>query len=332
MPVGGTGSERLLENALKYFPWKVPGLRAKPLLGFALLALAVSCAGSEPGTPTPDAMARVLRDYVGALSVGDYGRAIAMRCRDRAVTEEQRPQFEDEVRRLLAEAAPIEVADAGPLLGSDARGVRRVSYHLGTRHGVSEPMVADVLNEDDGLRLCGWTPLAVVKGERLPPELAEVDAGQLPGVRELVDIPPAEGTRQVEDGPVERDHRSKPDEIEGWTRTWQRGEYGGSRLTAIRYSSAEAALSAGRSYLQEKRNDVVVTFAPPVAGGAGLRVMASAWLGIQAPDIGPFVDFAYAVRNDVLISAVVANLPRGSDHRAVHTLLREAVDKIPKAS
>ena len=60
-----------------------------------------------------------------------------------------------------------------------------------------------------------------------------------------------------------------------------------------------------------------------VENGVGIRLLGYAWLGVQPPNVGPYVDYVYAVYGSYMTIAAVANLPTASDHSAVSFLANE---------
>ena len=61
----------------------------------------------------------------------------------------------------------------------------------------------------------------------------------------------------------------------------------------------------------------------------GTRLLGVAWLGIQPPDLGPYVDYLYAVFGRTMVVIAAAALPTGSDHSLAEGLLESMSTSCP---
>jgi hypothetical protein len=55
-------------------------------------------------------------------------------------------------------------------------------------------------------------------------------------------------------------------------------------------------------------------------------VSAFAWLLVQPPDVGPYVDFLYATYGDTLVAVAAANVGTRTDHRIAASLARKIAE------
>jgi hypothetical protein len=142
--------------------------------------------------------------------------------------------------------------------------------------------------------------------------------------RELLAVRPPEGYHQIEDQLAAVPPDARPGRLDGWTKAWKPDGYGGARATATRYDSPMNAVNAVRYALEHEAGDAIeVVTVPDVPNAVGFRMLAFAWLGVQTPDVGPYLDVAYAVFGGTVSTVAFANLATGTDHRLVSSLIAE---------
>jgi hypothetical protein len=127
------------------------------------------------------------------------------------------------------------------------------------------------------------------------------------------------------------DESLEPDDeigaVEGWARSWQEQPYGGISTVAIRFESASAATSYIEDRAHKARSDSITAFeVPGVDGALGLRQLGYAWLWIQPPDSGPYVDSVLMRMGDVVAVVEVANLSPQDGHTDAVDLAEQMVE------
>ena len=95
-------------------------------------------------------------------------------------------------------------------------------------------------------------------------------------------------------------------------------------MSAIEFETEQHAVDAARRALRLKFHDGVETFSIDGAPGAiGIRALELAWLGVQPPDVGPYVDWVYVVYGTTVVEVAVSELFDDPDHDAVAGLVRQ---------
>ena len=286
-------------------------------------ALVGGCASGSPPTSEPrtsrssdnDQAAAAVTAYVDAISAGDVDAAMALRCRSARPATDLMNQFADELRRLEQAIGPIEGVETRPdtsrLEPADAVHNRvDVGYRIVVDGNVTDEMIAFTVVEDGQRRLCGHaTAVSQTWAETLPSQLTPQPATSA----ELVDLMPdtgPTGSVQVQDQEVPLDAvvEPRPGLVASWTRAWQSGSWGGARVDAYRFDTAQHAIDAAHSLLAHKSADGVATFhVPGVPGAVGLRIMASSWLLVQPPNLGAMFDSVTIVYGTTVIETKVTN-------------------------
>jgi hypothetical protein len=193
---------------------------------------------------------------------------------------------------------------------------------------VNEPLLAIVADEDGQRRLCSQTPAVFLEMSR---ELREgvTDLGA-PTVTTLVELMP---TQEGPDIRLVRDEAIAPSTLggplagasEGWIRMWQLGE-GGATVAAYRYASPADALRAADEWLAGRDVGAIDVFdIPDVPGARGVRLLAKAWLWVQPPTVGPYIDEITMLFGDTVVIAGVNSTSHGGHHEAAIAQARDVV-------
>jgi hypothetical protein len=121
------------------------------------------------------------------------------------------------------------------------------------------------------------------------------------------------GVTPLEDSPAVGQADSTA--TEGWTTAWKTGDFRGDRVSLYRYADRDDALAAAQRSIDQISADGVSTFAIPSASAAvGLRYLGSAWTWAQPADVGPQLDTAIMVHDDVVITVATSGLSPQDDH------------------
>ncbi|MGQ0434555.1 MAG: hypothetical protein ACT452_19380 [Microthrixaceae bacterium] len=290
-----------------------------------------------PGLASTDE--EVVRNYVEALVERDIETAMDFRCTELRIADEDRRLFGRQLERLLDDIGPLSVAAIDPVPssgladGGEGRDPQEVQISL-TSRGDPEgsPLVAVLLTQDGERRICGRsTPQAagiILGGDH--PALVDLGESDAPLEALLPAIEP-EGYRLVRDEGIDPDPDGGDEWIESWERIWQVGEYGGAAARAERYPSAAEARESLRDQISEFLPDGVATFGvPDVEGAFGVRYLGYAWLGIQPPSQGPYIDGLYILMGDAVIVLTVSALPSGTTHDLVQELAAQVLERAGK--
>jgi hypothetical protein len=289
-------------------------------------ALLSGCGGGsdEPAT-SKDSPASVVERYVAAVAEKDFDGAMALRCPDARVPKSRSALWKDQLdlfvkaNRRIGKADATSTSRTGMTPTEDLPGIEEVTYSVDVGGRTYAGLLAATVDDHGKRVVCGT---ATTKTKQLAREIGSASTAN-PATRSsprtLVDVEPPEGYRQVEDQELAATD-PQPGQQEGWTRALQTGSYGGARVTAVRFDSAQHASDAMHHHLTKSIGDTTEIFEVPKPDAIGVRVLAFAWLGIQPPDLGPYVDYVYSTFDDVLVTVAVANLPTGADHSVVERL------------
>jgi hypothetical protein len=291
-----------------------------------ILAVAAACVGCSSGS-TADSAESVVRRHVEALDAGDFTGAMSLRCSGAHVDSDRKDQF-------LAEVDRLRTAAGGRLRIADIREVRPVrllgdagspmeqefEVRLQVAGATSGPLVIATETERGEPRVCGWT---VPESFAVQVELDGVEV--VPIAASVADVKAVvtEATSML-GVDVADDVASKglgQGGVEGWTSGWQTGDYGGGRITVVRYASSDAAVQQAWDVIDLFAPDSVALFTvPSTPTGIGMRYRLSAWTGVQPGDLGPQIDVAVAVYDDVLVWITASALDPSDDHSEVRNI------------
>ncbi|HZN14079.1 MAG TPA: hypothetical protein VFB78_07425 [Acidimicrobiales bacterium] len=304
---------------------------AKPTVRIVAVAAAVCVVTSGCGTAKPPTAASiaVVRAFVTALQRRDFDAAMSLRCSALRQPAEQRALFLDQLDRLQASAGPIEGVDVAPAKHTGLTPVQKLRRPVEVRYTVrrngtkSAPMFTIVGDEKGHRRLCGqatgdWKRAYAAARAKLR-AVGPSPTAALPAL-----LPPTPaGSQQIDDGPPPADRPAFTGQKEAWTRAWQTGSYGGERVTAWRYDTSAHALAAAREQLRSVAGAAIEAISVPPSGASGVRLAAFSALGVQTPDVGPYVDYVYAVYGRVVVLVAPGNLPTGATHDRARALLSQ---------
>ena len=301
--------------------------------------LVVACSGAEEASEEPSqtesaAATQVVKSYVTAVGRGDIDDAMRLRCAGARIAEAERTPWENQLKRLKDSIGSIEGVEARVIRSTGIRPVVdlpqpvEVAYRVVAGNRQHDELLAVTVREDGERRLCGTATRATQRlFEEVPGRLQPLPSSAA-SPRDLMPPRPPAGQIQIEDRERTEAEDRQPGELTAWTRAWQSGDYGGSRVTAVGYDSAEHALGAARHFLSkripESVDDIQLAQASHVGG---VRLLGFAWLGVQPPDEGPYIDYVYAVYDRTMVVVAVANLPPGSDHELAGELLQQVHQK-----
>lgn len=309
----------------------------------ALGAMVVGCASDDDSVQRSEDEVRdpaggavqVVEDYLDALRSGDVEAALRYRCRDAGdLPVESTGEQIERLSGLIGEieAVEVRVIDRPTTLVDDGGDPVVVGYRLvidGQRH----PELQAVTVIDDGERR--WCGGATSMTDQLFSEQHDelVVTQPTTATDALIDFMPSTGppgeTVQPDESsvPTVAFDRPHPGQMGSWSRAWEKPEHGGSRVSAIRFEIGQQAVDAARYALRLKFHDSVETFVIEEAPGAvGIRVLELAWLDVQPPDVGPYVDWVYIVYGGTMVEVAVSELMDDPDHEAAAGLVRQVHD------
>lgn len=294
----------------------------------------------SPDVP-PDAA--VVEAYVAALAAAEIDAAIALRCARARPEGAGRRAFRSDLERLtdsLGAPAVEQVVENHPPTGlapfgqaandPQRTGWRQdldaveLSYWLSFGGvAIEDPLITVVIEEHGQRRLCGGaTHVAKDVYELLGDGVADLGPATPDELSALMPSGLGEGYEQFQDEAYVPEHL--PGAVAGWTRAWQAPVYGGGRVTATRFDSADAALRGATQLAQDHATGAIGVFDVPGLNGAqGVRVSGLAGLLIHPTGQPPYVDHAFLVFGDVVVDVGVTVLETGSDHRKVIRLANE---------
>jgi hypothetical protein len=284
----------------------------------------------------PDA--EVLQAYVEAMAAGDVDSAIGLRCEQNRPSGENADVFQsnlERLRRSLGEVRVDRIVEIDPPTGLLATGVEandpsqagwreelhavELNYWLSVDGETADaPLITVVIDQDGARRLCGEaTHLTQELYLRTGSEVGSLGLLASDDLSALMPPTVGDGYQQVEDREFEPS--DTPGGVGGWTRAWQEASFGGMRVTATMFDSAETARLGVQNRIRVFAPGAIDEFEVPELDGAlGLRVSSFSWLGVHPPGWGPlqevvFLRFGNAV---VEVNVTVAEAATG-DRRAV---------------
>jgi hypothetical protein len=280
--------------------------------------------------------AAVLEGYVSAMAAGDVDAAMELRCAESRISPSEREAFEQQLQRLIEDEgelglARVKIEDTRPPVVPSLRDRHAVllRYWLTFDEAeVSEPLHAIVADEDGQRRLCSNTPAVYLEMSR---ELRNgvTDLGA-PTAETLVALMPTEegpDVRLVRDEAIAASTQSGPlaGASESWIRMWQHDD-GGATVAAYRYASPADALRSADEWLAGRDVGAIDVFdIPDVPGARGVRLLAKAWLWVQPPTVGPYIDEVTMLFGDTVVIAGVNSTSGGGHHEASIALARDVV-------
>lgn len=313
--------------------------RGIPIL-LAVLMLTAGCTSDANGARLSEAEARdpadeavqVVQEYLDALRTGDVEAALQYRCSDVGdlpieLTEENLERLTGLVGQV--EAVEVREIDQPATLATELPDPVIVGYRLVIDGEPHPRMEAVTVDEDGERRWCGRaTTLTDQLFSEQHDELLVAQPASTSGV--LSDLMPSTGPPGEELQPDEASvptsafERPQPGQRASWTRGWEKPGYGGSRVSAIEFETEQHAVDAARLALRLKFHDGIETFSIEGAPGAiGIRVLELAWLDVQPPDVGPYIDWVYIVYGTTVVEATVSELFDDPNHDAVAGLVRQ---------
>ena len=293
------------------------------VLAAALLIMCTGCsddgndgARNEAGeVADPVAVRELLGRYVEALNAGDVDAAMAVRCPEQRVSADQRELFATQLGQLRDQVGSFEVRSVARsgLLPGDAGFTYRINDDPGD-------LVTELTPGRDGFELCFSRPAAsfdIEAGLQVPVP----DAGPAPTA--VGDALPtvAPGLVLAEDGPVSGERTGAQEVV---TRAWRSEDFGGARVTAGRYASDTEAAEAAGTIVDDSVPDSVARMPTPALPTAvGLRLLADAWLWVQPPSTGPYIDRVVTRFDDTVITIEVSGLPPDQQETVLQALANQ---------
>jgi hypothetical protein len=300
--------------------------RARALILVVIIVAFTACASKAPlSGPRADADAKqVLRKYIDAMKREDFAAANALRC-SAARANVNDAQYKVRFHRLLSTLGSIEAVDVTtggteklvPI--ADLPGQIRVRYRLVTNLGQHKELIVMTALENGKRVLCGWI---TSEGVGLFPHGVLIAAGDPTKVmpRDLLVVKAPPGGRPYEDKAIPRD-TSDPGQLDGWTRGWRIGDYGGATMAAARYVSPDSSLSAAADRLKHLEGLGNELFhVPGVPNAVGIRTVMFTEFWLQDSATPPFVDTVYAVFGNEVIYVGVSNLTTRSHAIAIRLM------------
>jgi hypothetical protein len=296
----------------------VAGLVRLPGLCILMIAAVSACstesrspassqADKAPATEAWSAAELALERYVEAVNRGDTAAAMDLRCVDAMVPEELVEAFERDAAALIDAIGTLQIASVEPVPElAPVEGLIRYSFegHEG----------ALTIAEDGQDGFCFWRPAASYDLQRqLDPPIDLGDAG-VPA-EQLLPTSVGDGYELV---PTPTGGDSSSSATQEVSRSWQPASFGGVTVTAGTYPDAEAALADAALLVDEAAADGVAAVdlvaTPEVRA---VRSLGYAWLWVQPPSVGPFIDRAVMPFGRVLVTVQVS----GPDAASVDALL-----------
>lgn len=300
------------------------------LAALSLLALGLtSCRGRhDVKSSAAESPTAVVEQYVDAVRNRQFDAAMDLQCSAGRVPTKSRGVWLNQLDRFTsaqgmiggAKATTVPSSGAAPL--ADLPGVVEVSYTLTVGGRPRGDLIAVTVIDGGRRRLCGRTTPMAKHLFRVFSATPKAGLGTALEPKSLLPPTGPDGHHLIVDKATQKSQDSQAGERDGWTRVWQRGDYGGIRATAIRFDTQRHALDALRHSLLAKAADSVDSFSvPSVSNALGMRLLGYAWLGVQPPDLGPYVDYVYAVFGKTLVVVGVADLPAGADHQMAANMM-----------
>jgi hypothetical protein len=297
--------------------------------GLLVLVALSACTTSAPltGRKASDDAATVVRRYVDAMKREDFAGAIALRCstaRPQIDQARYRADFQAMSTYLGAiRSVAVSTLPESKIVPIDALPGRvDVSFRLTTSKGEHEPLVG-VTGIEDGKRvLCGWGTSEA--SDLFPPAAAIITAGRptKSSPRDLLEVRAPTDGKPDEDAAIPQDP-TDPGQVEGWTRAWRLGVFGGARISAVRYMGSDSALQSATLQLRRLQGIGVGSFTIPGQKAViGIRAVTYSNLWLQDGHTPPFIDEVYAVFGNTLINVGVSNITT-SGHEIAITLMQE---------
>lgn len=294
--------------------------------GLAVVALA-ACTGSESGGAIrpisnergPESE-RLVAEYVELVLDGEVESANARRCTENRIAE-------DSIDAATVDARQLQ-DDAGPLRSTAAQSFDAGSVETAVvGYGVSGPdtksgqaLRASVALEDDKLCIASfWNEASEEVASDLLDAPADRDASGPATLPEPINTPP-EGF----ESPVTDDWASDHSGVaEGWTVAWQRNEaqFGGARLSVERFGKISDASFAADELASRDVDQSTSRIDVGAPGAFGYRMLGYGYLGVQPPDVGPWIDQVVVQRGEIVAVAAVT----GADPSAGHSEVLELV-------
>ena len=302
--------------------------KARAAVLFVVLALG-ACVSKAPltGQRASDEAKQVVQKYVDAMRHENFARAVSLLC-SAARPQVDQSRYKSDLERLTATLGTIQGVDVSATADTKIVPIARlpgrvdVSYRLTTSKGERDPMVG-VTGVENGKRvLCGWGT-----GEAsglFPSTSAIIKAAEQTksSTRDLVAVPAPAGGKQVEDAAVPRDPNDAG-QVEGWTRAWRLGEFGGVRVTAVKYAGSDSALQSAEIQLRRLQGIGVDVFTiPGTKEAVGIRAVTFSNLWLQDGNTPPYIDEVYAIFGNTLVNVGVSNLTTAS-HAIAISLMQE---------
>ena len=302
--------------------------KARPAVLFVVLALG-ACVSKAPltGQRASDDAKQVVQKYVDAMRHENFARAISLLC-SAARPQVDQSRYKSDLDRLTTTLGTIKRVDVSTTADTKIVPIATlpgridVSYRLTTSKGERDPMVG-VTGVENGKRvLCGW---GTSEASGLFPSTSAIikAADQTKSsTRDLVAVHAPAGGKQVEDAAVPNDPNDAG-QVEGWTRAWRLGEFGGVRVTAVRYAGSDSAVQSAEIQLRRLQGIGIELFKIPGTNEAiGIRAVTYSNLWLQDGNTPPYIDEVYAIFGSTLVNVGVSNLITSS-HAVAITLMQE---------
>jgi hypothetical protein len=283
------------------------------------LTLVAACSETHV-TADNAAIERTMSRYVTAMSRGDFDSAMKERCEASRIKPEKRDVSLDQTSDLfdMAGITGVAVVPAGPItikLDGSTSGTQ-FGYRVVTHNGRSDKMHGVAVVEDGAVRLCGSAApdIGDVSSALEAPVISGTQSDRPP--QELLPNRIAGHYRQIEDNELSAASSGR---VDGWTRVWLRDTFGGVRLSASRYSTAQQASDALSQAVHDLAFVITEMFAvPDVPRAVGVRYSAAAWTWLQPPGAGYQIDAIYVLHGDtVILTEAAALLPSDSHDEAI---------------
>lgn len=252
--------------------------------------------------------------YVDAINQGDTAAAMDLRCAGARVADPSLGAFERDAAALIEDIGPLRIAavetasEVAPVEGL-------LQYTIAGHEGA-----LTIAESDDG-GFCFWRPAVSYELER---DIADpIDLGNVAvPPQQLLPSSVGEGYDVV---PTPDSGGSSSTATATISRSWVPKSFGGVTVTVGTYPDSNAVLADAARFLDDAvANGVAAVDLGTSPGVRGVRSLGYAWLWVQPPSVGPFIDVAVLPFGRLLVTVQVS----GRDAATVDAQLAEVTAEV----
>lgn len=272
-------------------------------------------ADSAPTTvPVIAAAGAELERYVEAINRGDVATAMRLRCAGARVDDGQLEAFERDAAALIAATGPLRITAVEPAADlAPVDGLLRYSFE-------GHDGALTIAGGEDGW--CFWRPAASFELQRRITAPIDLGEAAVPP-EELLPVSVGDGYSLA---PTPRD--GDPPTVDEISRSWQASSFGGVTVNVATHPDAGAALEEAARLMDRAVADgvaaVEIETAPDVRA---VRSLGYAWLWVQPPSSGPYIDLSVVPFGRVLVTVRVSGLEADTVDEQLRTITTEIVER-----